>query len=92
VSDDGPAVAARAAAVEDHGYELSELRIDLVWALRRAPVQQRRAVMLRFGRGQAQARHRGRARRSQMQVSRMLREALTTVRAALEPSGDRSVG
>ena len=28
---------------------------------------------------------------SQMQVSRMLREALTTLRAVLEPSGGRSV-
>jgi RNA polymerase sigma-B factor len=92
VSDDGPGEAARAAAAADHGYELTELRIDLVWALRRLPVQQRRAVILHFSRGQPQRVIANELGVSQMQVSRMLREALTTLRAVLEPAGDRSVG
>jgi RNA polymerase sigma-B factor len=91
VSDDGPGQAARAAAVADQGYELTELRIDLVWALRRLPLQQRRAIVLRFGRGQPQRVIANELGVSQMQVSRMLREALTTLRAVLEPSGGRSV-
>lgn len=90
--EDGPGEGARAAAVADHGYELSELRIDLVWALRRLPVQQRRAIILRFSRGQPQRVIASELGVSQMQVSRMLREALTTLRTVLEPAGDRSVG
>jgi RNA polymerase sigma-B factor len=92
VGADGPGEAARAAAAADHGYELTELRIDLVWALRRLPVQQRRAVILRFTRGQPQRVIADELGVSQMQVSRHLREALTTLRAVLEPSGDLSVG
>lgn len=90
--DDGPAEAARAAAAGDHGYELTELRVDLVRALRRLPIQQRRAVVLRFTRGQPQRVIAAELGVSQMQVSRLLREALTTLRALLEPSGYRSVG
>jgi RNA polymerase sigma-B factor len=90
--DDGPGERVRAPAVADHGYELTELRIDLVWALRRLPVQQRRAVILRFSRGQPQRVIAKELGVSQMQVSRILREALATLRAVLEPAGDRSVG
>jgi RNA polymerase sigma-B factor len=88
--EDGPGEAARAAAADDHGYELTELRMDLVWALRRLPVQQRRAIMLRFTRGQPQRVIAAELGVSQMQVSRLLREALTTLRGLLEPSDSRT--
>jgi RNA polymerase sigma-B factor len=55
-------------------------------------VQQRRAVILRFSRGQPQRVIAKELGVSQMQVSRILREALATLRAVLEPAGDRSVG
>lgn len=89
-SEDGAGEAARAAADADHGYELTELRIDLVWALRRLPVQQRRAIILRFSRGQPQRVIAAELGVSQMQVSRMLREALATLRTVLEPSASRA--
>jgi RNA polymerase sigma-B factor len=66
------------------------MRIDLVWALRRLPVQQRRAVILRFSRGQPQRVIAAELGVSQMQVSRMLREALATLHAVLEPSESRA--
>jgi RNA polymerase sigma-B factor len=88
--EDGPGEAARAAAADDHGYELTELRMDLVWALRRLPVQQRRAVVLRFTRGQPQRVIAAELGVSQMQVSRMLREALTTLRDLLDPPESRA--
>jgi RNA polymerase sigma-B factor len=87
--DDGPGGAARAAAADDHGYELIELRMDLVWALRRLPLQQRRAVVLRFTRGQPQRVIAAELGVSQMQVSRLLREALATLRAVLEPPDEQ---
>jgi RNA polymerase sigma-B factor len=76
----------------DHGYELAELRIDLVWALHRLPVQQRRAIVMRFTRGQPQRVIAAELGVSQMQVSRLLREALTTLGALLDPTENRSVG
>ena len=87
--DDAPGEAARAAAADDHGYELTELRMDLVRALRRLPVQQRRAIILRFTRGQPQRVIAADLGVSQMQVSRLLREALATLRAVLEPPGEQ---
>jgi RNA polymerase sigma-B factor len=86
---DGPGEGARAAAVADHGYELTEMRIDLVWAIRRLPVQQRRAIILRFTRGLPQRVIAAELGVSQMQVSRMLREALTTLRDLLDPPESR---
>jgi RNA polymerase sigma-B factor len=88
--EEGPGEGARASAVADHGYELTEMRIDLVWALRRLPVQHRRAVILRFSRGQPQRVIAAELGVSQMQVSRMLREALATLHAVLEPSESRA--
>jgi RNA polymerase sigma-B factor len=88
--DDGPGEAARAAAADDRGYELTELRMDLVWALRRLPLQQRRAIILRFTRGQPQRAIAAELGVSQMQVSRLLREALANLRVVLEPPGGRS--
>jgi RNA polymerase sigma-B factor len=84
-------IAARTAA-GDHGYELAELRIDLVWALRRLPVPQRRAIVMRFTRGQPQRVIAAELGVSQMQVSRLLREALTTLGALLDPTERWSVG
>jgi RNA polymerase sigma-B factor len=84
-SDEGPGEAARTAAADDHGYELTELRMDLVWALRRLPVQQRRAVILRFTRGQPQQAIAADLGVSQMQVSRLLRRTLTELRERLAP-------
>jgi RNA polymerase sigma-B factor len=88
--DHGAGEAAHAAATGDDGYELSELRIDLVSALRRLPVQQRRAIILRFTRGLPQRVIAAELGVSQMQVSRLLREALTTLRSLLEPSRSRA--
>jgi RNA polymerase sigma-B factor len=90
VDNAGPGEAARATAAPDHGYELTEMRIDLVWALRRLPVQQRRAIVLRFSRGQPQRVIAAELGVSQMQVSRILREALATLRALLDPTESRT--
>jgi RNA polymerase sigma-B factor len=65
------------------------MRIDLVWAIRRLPVQQRRAIILRFTRGLPQRVIAAELGVSQMQVSRMLREALTTLRDLLDPPESR---
>lgn len=88
--DDGAMEGARTAAAADHGYELTELRMDLVWALRRLPVHQRRAIILRFTRGQAQRVIAAELGVSQMQVSRLLHQALATLRDLLEPSNTRA--
>jgi RNA polymerase sigma-B factor len=88
--EDGPGAAARATAAADHGYELSEMRIDLVWALRRLPMQQRRAIILRFSGGQPQRVIAAELGVSQMQVSRMLREALAKLRDLLDPPESRA--
>jgi RNA polymerase sigma-B factor len=52
-------------------------------------VQQRRAIILRFTRGLPQRVIAAELGVSQMQVSRMLREALTTLRDLLDPPESR---
>ena len=67
----------------DRGYELVEARASVLPALAALPERDRMALQLRFEEGMTQSEI-GRALGiSQMQVSRILRRALTTMRAAV---------
>jgi RNA polymerase sigma-B factor len=68
----------------DAEYERVETRVGLVAELPRLRPDERKAVLLRFGGEQTQTEIAGRLGVSQMQVSRLLRNAVTAVAAALE--------
>jgi RNA polymerase sigma-B factor len=66
--------------VDDHDYELTELRIVLAPALARLNERERRIVTLRFYGNQTQAQIAAQIGVSQMHVSRLLTKALTKLR------------
>jgi RNA polymerase sigma-B factor len=67
-------------AVDDEGFEEVDARLTIAEAIRRLPVSTRRAIHLRFVEDLTQSEIGDRLGMSQMQVSRVLRGALDTVR------------
>jgi RNA polymerase sigma-B factor len=69
----------------DDGFGLVEARLSVAAAINRLPFQQRRALSLRIDGDMRQADVASQLGCSQMQVSRLLRQAACTVRALLDP-------
>jgi len=85
-SDEGGEVRrlSRALAVEDPGFENVVDGQQLIWAMRRLPLRQRRVVMLRFYDGLTQTEIAERIGVSQMHVSRLVRASLRAMRDAID--------
>jgi RNA polymerase sigma-B factor len=75
---------ARALSVDDPGFDRVVDAQQLVWAIRRLPVRQRRVVLLRFYDGMTQTEIAERIGVSQMHVSRLVRSSLRSMRDAIE--------
>jgi len=70
---------------EDHGYELTELRIAMPAAMARLTEREQRIIALRFHGNQTQDRIAAQIGVSQMHVSRLLADALRKLREYLDP-------
>jgi len=81
--DEGPSLADRLAA-EDENLRITEDWIEVVANLSRLPVRERRIVALRFLADRTQTQIAAELGISQMHVSRLLRQALNTLREELD--------
>jgi RNA polymerase sigma-B factor len=82
---DGGAEIGDFVGADDHGYEITELRLALGPALARLTDRERRILMLRFYGNQTQTQIAGQVGISQMHVSRLITGALAKLRDQLGP-------